>query len=108
MLVWTLLNVVCRIRRVAPLSGRAGDPTFSLRCLLLLTAMLNAVGVQSKGPTDKYATEAMTPVIQDLGHAPRSLCDLTVNLRLWQCCKLCVTELVDANPLAGSWYRASS
>ena len=72
-LAWTLLNVVCRIRRVAPISVRAGDPTFSLRCLLLLTAMLNAVGVQSKGPTDKHATEAMTSVIQDLGHASVTL-----------------------------------
>ena len=72
-LVWTLLNVECRIRRVSPISGRLGDPTFSLRSLLVLTAMLNAVGVQSKGPTEKYAIEARTSVSQDLGDASVTL-----------------------------------
>ena len=34
------------------------------------TAMPNAVGVQSKGPTDKYAIEAITSFIQDLAQTP--------------------------------------
>ena len=37
------------------------------------TAVLNAGGVQSKGPNDKYAIEAMTTFIQDLGHTTDSM-----------------------------------
>ena len=54
-------------------SGRAGDPTHNFKMLVavdIATLMLNAVGVQSKGPTDKHASEAMTSFIQDSGHTP--------------------------------------
>ena len=62
------------------------------------TAMPNAVGVRSKGPTDKYAIEGIDLIHSRFGITQQLLFDLVVSLRLWQCRKVSVTELVDANP----------
>ena len=62
------------------------------------TAMPNAVGVRSKGPTDKYAIEGIDLIHSRFGITQQLSFDLAVILRLWQCRKMSVTELVDANP----------
>ena len=61
------------------------------------TVMLNAAGVRSKGPTDKYAIEGIDLIHSRFGITQQLLFDLAVSFRLWQCRKVSVTELVDTN-----------